>query len=530
MLNVSDTFQASDNAAKLRALDKAQAIIEFKPDGTILTANQNFLSVMGYTLDEIKGRHHSMFAEPAFAASNEYKQFWEKLNRGEYQTAEYKRIGKGGKEVWIEASYNPVFNSAGKIYKVVKFAIDVTDKKMIFADLRGQIDAIGKSQAVIEFKMDGTILNANQNFLSVMGYTLDEIKGRHHSMFAEPSFAASMEYKQFWEKLNRGEYQAAQYKRIGKGGKEVWIEASYNPILDMNGRPFKVVKFATDLTKRREEAARVANEFESSIGAVVGTVSAAAVELRASAESLDSSAGVTSANANSVASATEEVTVNINTVASAAEQLKMAVNDVTQQTESTMQQTKKTVELVGRTQNIMNILAEGSKKIDNVVKLIQDIAWQTNLLALNATIEAARAGEAGRGFAVVAQEVKSLADQTAKATVEISEQISTMQTNTTDAVSSITNVSTAIDQVNQVMVIIASAVEEQSAATASITQSMGEAAKGTQEVARNITKVSENARQSGDASREVLGASSELSVRATDLQNLVDAFLVKLRS
>jgi methyl-accepting chemotaxis protein len=241
---------------QLAAINKAQAVIEFDLSGTVLHANENFLSVLGYTLDEIKGRHHGMFVEPAFRESAEYKKFWRDLNDGKFQAAEYKRIGKGGKEVWIQASYNPIFDADGKPYKVVKFATDVTATKLKNADYQGQLAAIGKTQAAIEFNLDGTITDANENFLKTLGYTLDEIKGRHHSMFVEPSYKESPEYKHFWRDLNEGKYQTGEYKRIGKGGKVVWINGSYNPILDLNGKPFKVVKFATNVTgrKRSEEA------------------------------------------------------------------------------------------------------------------------------------------------------------------------------------------------------------------------------------------------------------------------------------
>jgi methyl-accepting chemotaxis protein len=241
---------------QLAAINKAQAVIEFDLSGTVLNANDNFLSVLGYKLEEIKGRHHSMFVEPAYRESAEYKQFWRDLNDGKFQAAEYKRIGKGGKEVWIQASYNPIFDEQGKPFKVVKFATDVTGAKLKNADFQGQIAAIGKTQAAIEFNLDGTITDANENFLKTLGYTLDEIKGRHHSMFVEPAFRESTEYRQFWRDLNDGKYQTGEYKRIGKGGKVVWISGSYNPILDLNGKPFKVVKFATNITgrKRSEDA------------------------------------------------------------------------------------------------------------------------------------------------------------------------------------------------------------------------------------------------------------------------------------
>ena len=250
--------------AKLGALDKSQAIIEFNMDGTIITANKNFLDAMGYSLEEVQGRHHSIFVEPVLAQSIEYRQFWEILNRGEYQSTQYKRLGKNGKEVWIQASYNPLMDSHGRPFKVVKFATDITAQMVRNADYEGQIAAISKSQAVIEFKLDGTILNANQNFLDAMGYTLDEVKGRHHSIFVEPAFSMSAEYRQFWEMLNRGEYQSMQYKRLAKGGREIWIQASYNPIMDLNGNPFKVVKFATDITKQRLQNA----DFQGQISAI----------------------------------------------------------------------------------------------------------------------------------------------------------------------------------------------------------------------------------------------------------------------
>ncbi|MBT5958336.1 MAG: PAS domain-containing protein, partial [Nitrospina sp.] len=241
--------------AKLDAINKSQGVIEFNMDGTVITANDNFLKVLGYTLEEAVGVHHKNFCEESYARSNEYRQFWEKLNRGEFNEGEYKRIGKGGKEVYIQASYNPIFDPNGRPFKVVKFATDITDQSLENAEYRGKIDAISKSQGVIEFNMDGTVITANENFLNVLGYTLDEAIGVHHREFCEKSYAQSNEYRQFWEKLNRGEFNEGEYKRIGKGGKEVYIQATYNPIFDPNGKPFKVVKFATDITGQSLENA-----------------------------------------------------------------------------------------------------------------------------------------------------------------------------------------------------------------------------------------------------------------------------------
>jgi methyl-accepting chemotaxis protein len=223
----------------IAAINRVQAVIEFDLNGKILHANDNFLRAMGYTLEEIVGQHHSMFADPAYRSSHEYKEFWAKLGRGEYDAGQYKRIGKGGKEVWIQASYNPIMDGSGKPYKVVKFATDITEQKLKNADYEGQLAAISKVQAVIEFTLDGKILTANDNFLNTLGYSINEVRGQHHSMFVDPVYRSSPEYREFWARLARGEYDANQYKRIGKGGKEVWIQASYNPIMDASGKPFK---------------------------------------------------------------------------------------------------------------------------------------------------------------------------------------------------------------------------------------------------------------------------------------------------
>ena len=256
-------LQLADMLAQIEALNKVQAVIEFNMDGTIITANENFLSTLGYRLEEVQGQHHSMFVEPHFKASTEYKDFWESLNRGEFESREYKRLGKGGKEVWIQASYNPILDLDGKPYKVVKFASDVTQQKLTNADFSGQIEAISKAQAVIEFNMDGTIITANDNFLSTLGYSLEELQGQHHSMFVEPHFKTSTEYKVFWESLNRGEFESKEYKRLGKRGKEIWIQASYNPILDLNGKPYKVVKFASDVTQQKLANANFSGQIEA---------------------------------------------------------------------------------------------------------------------------------------------------------------------------------------------------------------------------------------------------------------------------
>ena len=253
----------ADAQAQLAAMSRSQAVIEFNMDGSIVTANQNFLNALGYRLDEIQGKHHSMFVPAGQRDGSDYRAFWAALNRGEFRAGEYKRIAKGGREIWIEASYNPVLDGSGKPVKVVKFATDVTRSKLRGMADASKIAASDRAQAVIEFNLDGTVRTANNNFLKALGYSLDEIKGKHHSMFMPQAERDSAAYREFWAKLNRGEYQAGEYKRIGKGGKEVWILASYNPMLDETGKPFGVVKFATEITEQKLKNADLSGQIDA---------------------------------------------------------------------------------------------------------------------------------------------------------------------------------------------------------------------------------------------------------------------------
>ena len=422
-------IKSMEDAGQIAAISRAQAVIAFEMDGTIVTANENFLGAIGYTLAEIQGKHHSMFVEQAERGSAAYREFWARLNRGENQSAEYKRIGKGGKEVWILASYNPVLDENGKPFRVVKFATDVTKEKLATADLAGQIASIGKSQAVIEFNMDGTIIGANQNFLKTVGYSLEEIRGRHHSMFVDPSERDGAAYRDFWAALNRGEYQAAEYKRIGKGGKEVWIQASYNPILDLNGKPFKVVKYATDTTA--QVLVRMGNE---RVRGMMETVAAGAEELNASVREIS-----------------EAMTKSRETASTAVDRV-----------EAADAQAKR--------------LNEAAQSMSGIVELIGSITGQINLLALNATIESARAGEAGRGFAVVASEVKNLATQAKQATDKIGQEIGNLNGISGDVVAALDSIKQAIQGVSEYVTATAAAVEEQSTVTSEMSSSMQRAA------------------------------------------------------
>ncbi|TWA58809.1 methyl-accepting chemotaxis sensory transducer with Pas/Pac sensor [Azospirillum brasilense] len=471
MFGLTRSKDQSEALAKLNALNKSLAVIEFDLDGLVITANQNFLSVMGYSLPEIQGRHHRTFVDPATAAGPEYAQFWEKLRRGEYQATQFKRIAKGGREVWIEASYNPILDANGRPYKVVKFATDITERKAREADLLGQVNALSKSLAVIEFDLDGLVITANQNFLSVMGYSLPEIQGRHHRTFVDPATAAGPEYAQFWEKLRRGEYQATQFKRIAKGGREVWIEASYNPILDANGRPYKVVKFATDITAQID----LLNQLKTLIDQNFGEIAQALHRSDTETGSAMNAATETSAGVQTVAAAAEELASSTLEISNSMAKSRSMAEQAQTQAEAADQATQK--------------MSDAARQMNGIVDLIRSIAGQINLLALNATIEAARAGEAGRGFAVVATEVKNLANQAARATDQISSEIDAMQSISGDVVVALTGIRSSISSVRDYVLATASAVEEQTAVTTDMSRSMQGASSAVSAITGNIGEI-----------------------------------------
>lgn len=361
----------ADLYSQVAAIHKSQAIIEFDLEGRILMANQNFLDTMGYALDEILGRHHRMFVPPEECRSAAYAAFWQKLGQGAHDAGRYRRIRKNGADIWLQASYNPIFDRRGRPVKVIKYATDITAQQQRQADSEGQLAAISKVQAIIEFELDGTIIRANDLFLNAVGYRADEVLGRHHSMFVLPEDARGAAYKEFWRRLRSGQHDTGQYLRLGKGGRQVWIDASYNPILDAEGRPFKVVKYATDITRRFT----------------------AAQTLRVAVQGLTENA---------------ERAGQANTLARDAS--------------SIAEQGGKTVQDVVRT---MGAITESSRRISEIIGVMDGIAFQTNILALNAAVEAARAGAHGKGFAVVAAEVRSLAQNSAAAAKEIKNLITT---------------------------------------------------------------------------------------------------------
>jgi methyl-accepting chemotaxis protein len=503
-----------DYAGQINAIHRSQAVIEFDMDATITGANENFLKTVGYTLDEIKGQRHSLFVDEATRISPEYRDMWQRLNRGEFISGEFRRVSKGGREIYIQGVYNPIVDKQGRPFKVVKYAVDVTEARLRNADYEGQVAAIGRVQAVIEFGLDGVIAKANDQFLHAMGYRPDEIMGKHHSMFVDPAHASSAEYRQFWADLAAGKQKTGRFHRIGKGGKEVWIQGSYFPILDYAGRPFKVVKLASDITQLKQ--------IESALNGTVQTLASSAQELTAVSQQMASTSEETASQASVVSAAAEQVSRNVGTVASATEEMGASIREIAKNANEAARVATAAVKVADKTNATVSKLGESSAEIGNVIKVITSIAQQTNLLALNATIEAARAGEAGKGFAVVANEVKELAKQTAKATEDIGRKIDAIQSDTKGAVEAIAQIGTIISQINDIQSTIASAVEEQTATTAEISRSVGEAALGSREIAQNVMGVAQAARSTTEGAANTKCSADELARMASELQRLVE--------
>ncbi len=541
-------LSSSEMASQIAAINRSQAVIEFSPDGKILHANPNFLQALGYTLDEVKGKHHSLFVDPAYRNSPEYTAFWQKLGRGEFDAAQYKRIRKDGKEIWIQASYNPLLDRSGKVVGVIKFATDITAEKLRNADFEGQMAAIHKAQAVIEFNLDGTIITANDNFLKTLGYSLQEVKGQHHGMFVEPGYRQSVEYKHFWEKLGRGEFDAAQYKRIGKGGKEVWIQASYNPIMDASGKPFKVVKFASDITamrmaveqtrdavtaaKNKDLSQRIpmsgkTGELELLCGGVnelLDSMAEVMSEIKTTSQEVSSAAAEISTATTDLSQRTEEQAASLEETSASMEQIAATVkknaenakhaNDLTR---GTHEVADRGGEVVAEAVSAMARIEESSRKIADIISVIDEIARQTNLLALNAAVEAARAGEAGRGFAVVASEVRSLAQRSSQAAKDIKDLITNSSTLVQDGVQLVNRTGTSLKEILESIKQVADIV-------ADISTASNEQAGGIEQINKALTQMDEVTQQNSAMVEENAATARTLEQQAGAMDERIGAY------
>ncbi|AOS45616.1 Biofilm dispersion protein BdlA [Lacunisphaera limnophila] len=507
--------------AILDAINTNYAYIEFDTKGIVQLANDNFLKTLGYTLDEIKGRHHRIFVDPAISGTPTYAQFWADLNAGKSNSDVFKRINKEGKEVWIQAVYAPVLDEVGRVTKIVKIATDITAAKVESTNNDRQLAETNRNQLVIEFDAQGAILTANDNFLRSYGYSLGEIKGQHHRILLDSAQSASAAYGQLWNDLNAGKFITAEYRTVGKGGHEVWIQATYNPRVDVTGKVTRIVLLASDITPRKHAEASLKQTLEA-VTTHSQTVASAAEELSATAKQMTEASTASSEQSDVVAAGSEQVSKNVGTVATAAEEMNATIKEIARNAAESARVATAAVKAATDTNTTVTKLGESSNEIGEVIKVITSIAQQTNLLALNATIEAARAGEAGKGFAVVANEVKELARQTAAATEDISRKIEAIQTDTKGAVTAIGDISRIIGQINDIQSTIASAVEEQSATTNEIARNASEAAAGSADMAKNITGISQATRATTEGARNTLSAAQELSKLAADLKAIVD--------
>ena len=462
--------KTEEEQGKLNAIDENFAVISFEPSGTIIHANANFLDALGYGLNEVIGNHHKMFCENSLINSKQYIDFWKNLNSGIAQINEFKRIKKDGSSIWIQASYTPVKNSSGKVVKIIKVAQDITERKLQNADYEGQLNAISKSQAVIEFSMDGTILKANENFLNTLGYKQSDVLGKKHSMFCEESYKSSNEYKQFWKKLNDGKFDTGEYLRIGNNSKNVWIQASYNPIFDIDGKPYKVVKYATDITSRKNMVIAVEKTSKQLLQSAQG--------LHENAQSMSQSAATTTAQSEEASVSIEKVSQGSQNVLDKISIMLDAINEITTSSQDGKKIANEVQLKSKETTTSMQKLSLESEKIGDVVGVISQIAFQTNILSLNAAVEAATAGEAGKGFSVVAGEVRNLASRSDEAAKEISKAITYIQELVTTSLDLITSIDSTIENMSGISETIVESVNEQSRISNEVSVIMRESSIG----------------------------------------------------
>ncbi|SFD75584.1 methyl-accepting chemotaxis protein [Bosea sp. CRIB-10] len=458
------------------AIERAHAVIEFKLDGTILYANEDFLALSGYVLPDIIGKRHSILVSNEYRRSPEYERFWNDLAKGTSFAAEYCRLRKDGSEFWVSGSYNPVLRS-GRVHKIVKVATDITAKMLRRAHDKSKLAALDRAQAIAEFSLDGTIVTANQNFLKTFDYSEGEVLGRHHRMFVDPAEAEGLDYQTFWQRLRAGQFDAAEYRRIGKGGREVWIQASYNPLLDASGRLLGVIKFATDVTAARNLSRQLQADADRVLAEAVGII----------AESVSDISGQAGSAADAVAKASE----NIRAVAVGSTQIAASASEISEKVLQALTVSKEAVREASQVNTVMADLADQAGEIEDIVSLITTVASQTNLLALNATIEAARAGNAGRGFAVVAGEVKNLAGQTERAAQDITGRIASVQSASVHACQAIQQIGRTIEHIHATAAQIANEAATQSSVTQIMSASMQEVAGGVTLITTNLHRTAQ---------------------------------------
>ena len=545
----------ADFEGQMTAIGKSQGVIEVCLDGIVTKVNQVYLEMLGYTEAELLGHHVSMVLDPTFAKSEAYTTLWSKLVNGGTDSGQYKRIAKGGREVWIQASYNPIYDLKGKPFKIVNYTMDITEAKLQAADNAGQISGIQKTQGVIEFDLTGKVLSVNDLFANIAGYSEKEIVGHHHSMFVDPAHRHSPEYKTFWDALGRGEAQVGQFKRIGKGGAVIWIQAIYNPIVDMNGKPFKVVQYATDVTEQHNSAETLAHAVEETqaiieeaktgdlssrvplagktgaiaslcdgVNALMDKMTEVIVQVREAGETINTAAGEISSGNNDLSSRTEQQASSLEETAASMEELASTVKNNAENAKQANQLATaasgvavKGGEVVGQVVSTMSAINNSAKKIEDIISVIDGIAFQTNILALNAAVEAARAGEQGRGFAVVAGEVRNLAQRSASAAKEIKGLIS-------DSVNKTAEGTAQVEQAGKTMQEIVTSVQRVTDIMGEITAASVEQSSGIDQVNQAVTSMDEVTQQNAALVEQAAAAAESLVEQAESLIDVVSAF------
>jgi len=545
-----------EHAAEALSIRRWQAVIEFDLKGNVLTANPAFLATMGYEKAEIVGQHHSMFVPATERDTAEYRNFWDRLRNGEAGQAQYLRTAKGGRRVWLQATYTPICGKSGtQPYKIVKFATDITAQKDALSNAEGQIAAINRSQAVIEFDLEGRVLHANPHFLASLGYELAEVVGQHHAMFVEPAYRTSLEYKVFWSNLAAGRYDQGQYLRIGKNGRQVWIQATYNPILNGLGEPFKVVKYATDITAaklaqnvlqaaveetralvegatRKDLTQRIAMRDKtgdvavlcSGINELIDTVREIIRTTRDISDQISTGADQIGADSRMLAQRTEEQASSLQETAATTEELAASVkhsatraNDASGLGSMALQAARSGGDVATAAVTAMERIEQASSGISAIITVIDGIAFQTNLLALNAAVEAARAGDAGKGFAVVAAEVRALAQRSSEAANDIKSLIS-------NSTSEVTNGVRLVKEVGQALAQIVESSESVATALSDIASAAHEQANGVEEVAKVVAHMDDMTQRNSAMADQSADVASDLTSATATLKHLVESF------
>ena len=547
----------ADSRGQMAAINRAQAVIELDMNGTVRDINENFAQVMGYSRGDVVGKHHDMFVEPSQLSGAEYRAFWDRLNRGEYVVGTFKRIARGGREVWMQASYNPITDLNGKPFKVVKYASDVTEQTTRNADYQGQLEAISRAQAIIEFDLDGTVREVNDNFARVMGYGRSEIVGRHESTLVDAATAASASFRDLWSKLGRGESESGNFKRIAKGGREVWLQASFNPIRDSNGQPFKIVMYASDATHavQAQEALQAAvhetqatvkhaidgdlthrismdgkngdlevlcrgvNSLLDSTGDLIRRFKVASGEVQMGAEEISRGNTNLSQRTEEQASSLEETASSMEEMTSTVKQTADNAGQANQLAMAARQQAEKGGAVVSSAVAAMSGINEASRKIVEIIGVIDEIAFQTNLLALNAAVEAARAGEQGRGFAVVATEVRNLAGRSATAAKEIKALIQ-------DSVVKVDEGSRLVDESGKTLDEIVNAVKKVTDIVGEIAAASREQSSGIEQVNKAVMSMDQTTQQNAALVEEAAAASQAIVEQAQSLSSMIARYKV----